>query len=527
MKEDSANATANTVNGKVAINVIMDPVDRSTGDPLISEPSMSVREGDWVILAFADGRRLFAQCLRNPRGKTPSVRIQKRCYPTFNMIGLPYGTVLEQGKSKLVPLENGEDLMPDLPAPNSAIEEHAINSGLVRSNQTNDNRNLMDTNSSQSMNQNEIIKLRSEGTEGSAIVAALIENSSTFDQKTDFSKAKYIARKQKKYQPRCRIERCTGLTICEALYIKDAKKIMNLREDTLGQILSYANVSAGCQVLLYETCMGILTGTLAQRMGGYGKILSVYTGQQPAWIDQLERFNLNYPEQHSIKWVHGEDVFGPEKDKPTADEDPEAIDRDSMRWPCPLQDHTRSYLDSVTDTHEVKELLSKRCDRFARKLTRTSPGEAKAMLNKRLSDCVIIAAKSDPTETLLGMMTFLGTSCPFVVFCEFMEPLSECFMELQKQNLAINLRLSDTWFREYQVLPGRTHPNMTMSQNGGFILTGIKLDPVLGVNEMDEQERKKIRDQMGGRRGKSKTQKKKERDELQSNGGPTKKTRNN
>ena len=138
MKEDSANATANTVNGKVAINVIMDPVDRSTGDPLISEPSMSVREGDWVILAFADGRRLFAQCLRNPRGKTPSVRIQKRCYPTFNMIGLPYGTVLEQGKSKLVPLENGEDLMPDLPAPNSAIEEHAINSGLVRSNQTND-----------------------------------------------------------------------------------------------------------------------------------------------------------------------------------------------------------------------------------------------------------------------------------------------------------------------------------------------------------------------------------------------------
>ena len=100
-------------------------------------------------------------------------------------------------------------------------------------------------------------------------------------------------------------------------------------------------------------------------------------------------------------------------------------------------------------------------------------------------------------------------------------------MELQKQNLAINLRLSDTWFREYQVLPGRTHPNMTMSQNGGFILTGIKLDPVLGVNEMDEDERKKIRDQMGGRRGKSKTQKKKERDEVQSNGGPTKKTRNN
>jgi tRNA (adenine58-N1)-methyltransferase non-catalytic subunit len=473
--------------------------ERPTDDPLLAEPSLVVREGDWVILAFADGKRLFAQCLHNPRGKAPCVKIQKRHYPTFNLIGLPYGAVLEQGKSKLIPLDDGEELLPDLPNPSA---EEVI--------QVTDNRHLIDTNSSQSMNQDAIFKLRNEGTQGSAIVAALIENSATFDQKTEFSKAKYIARKQKKHQPRCRIERCTGLSICEALYMKDAKKIMNLREDTLGQMLSYANVSAGCQALVFETCMGIVTGALAQRMGGYGKILSVYTGQQPAWIDQLERFNLTFPEQHSIKWVHNEDVFGPEKDTTSVVEDPEAADRDLLQWPCPLQDHTRGYLDTVSDPQEIKELLAKRCDRFARKLTRTSPGEAKAMLNKRPSDCVIIATKCDPTETLLGMMPFLGTSCPFVVFCEFMEPLSECFMELQKQNLAINLRLSDTWFREYQVLPGRTHPNMTMSQNGGFILTGIKLDPVLGVNEMNEEERKKIRDQIGGRRGKSKTQKKRE-----------------
>ena len=518
--------TEQSTNGGVAMPETRDIYsnDRPADDPLLTEPSQLVREGDWVILAFADGRRIFAQCLRNPRGKSPSVRIQKRCYPTHNIIGLSYGTVLEQGKSKLIPLGHEEDLMPELPTPFSAEEQDTTPTSIALV-QTNDNRHLVDTNSSQSMNQDAISKLRSEGTEGSAIVAALIENSATFDQKTEFSKAKYIARKQKKYQPRCRVERCTGLTICEALYIKDAKKIMNLREDTLGQILSYANVSAGCQALVFETCLGIITGALAQRMGGYGKILSVYTGQQPAWIDQLDRFNLSFTEQHSIKWVHGEDVFGTEKDKEVADDDPEATDRDLLEWPCPLQDHTRSFLDKVTDPLEIKELLAKRCDRFARKLTRTSPGEAKAMLNKRPSDCVIIASKSDPTETLLGMMPFLGTSCPFVVFCEFMEPLSECFMELQKQNLAINLRLSDTWFREYQVLPGRTHPNMTMSQNGGFILTGIKLDPVLGVNDMDEDERKKIRDQMGGRRGKSKSQRKNEKQSEEGDRGRNKKAR--
>jgi len=41
--------------------------------------------------------------------------------------------------------------------------------------------------------------------------------------------------------------------------------------------------------------------------------------------------------------------------------------------------------------------------------------------------------------------------------------------------MAINLRLHDNWFREYQVLPRRTHPMMNMTQLGGYILSGIKI----------------------------------------------------
>ena len=75
-------------------------------------------------------------------------------------------------------------------------------------------------------------------------------------------------------------------------------------------------------------------------------------------------------------------------------------------------------------------------------------------------------------------------------------------MELQKQKLAINLRLSDTWMREYQVLQGRTHPSMSMTQSGGFILTGTKLCPDTGHNELDEKLLQELRLQVGGRRGK-------------------------
>jgi hypothetical protein len=48
---------------------------------------------------------------------------------------------------------------------------------------------------------------------------------------------------------------------------------------------------------------------------------------------------------------------------------------------------------------------------------------------------------------------------------------------------------------------------MTMSQSGGFILTGIKLDPEAGRNELDEDLLKEIRAEVGGRRGKKKRNK--------------------
>lgn len=48
----------------------------------------------------------------------------------------------------------------------------------------------------------------------------------------------------------------------------------------------------------------------------------------------------------------------------------------------------------------------------------------------------------------------------------------------------IDLQLNETWTRENQVLPGRTHPEMNMSACSGYLLSGIKiLDiPPLGAS---------------------------------------------
>ena len=46
---------------------------------------------------------------------------------------------------------------------------------------------------------------------------------------------------------------------------------------------------------------------------------------------------------------------------------------------------------------------------------------------------------------------------------------------------AVSLQLQEPWLREYQVLPGRSHPTMSMLGTGGFLLSGIAV--VGGVPE--------------------------------------------
>jgi Gcd10p family len=626
----------------------------------------TVRDGDYILLHFVDGRQMFAYCCfnnsntnNNANNKNSSqqqlqrhnkksfVRINKRSYSTQHLIGLPYGTILEQEHNQLIPIRDpSAKLIPELhlsttiatataptaatilPTPmdntdivtppmattthdgSASMTDHAAAAAAATTtatattvanivtatttppnkDTTKDNRTLVDTNTAQLINYPTLVRMRQEGQTGASIVASMVEHSTTYTQKTIYAQNKYIVRKQMKHQPRCRIVPCHGATITEAMYKKDPKRIMNLREDTLGQILSYANLSAGCQTLVMESCGGIVTGAMAERMGGYGKILSIYDGQQPAYLDMLSKFNLSFAEWNSILWVHAGDVFHEEEDEeddttttttttshhhphtktsgtaqpttgaglettnmivptntndtghvpnhdPDHNVDVERLERDALVWPCVLQAHTRQYLErlqpeppplhptdsshsnnnsisnssstsTTSTTNLITSFLLKRAARFARKLCRHTSMEAQQWLQQeeRPCDSIVLVTRYDPTATLLQLFPYLIPSGPFVIYCEFMEPLTHCFRAIQQNPklLSINLRLSDTWMREYQVLEGRTHPNMSMSQSGGFILTGIKLDPRTGQNELDETLLKEIREQRGGRRGRKK-----------------------
>ena len=590
------------------------PVDpyASLVDPL---PPL-VREGDHVLLHFADGRQFFAQAVPKWKQKgLAACKIAKRNYSTDVLVGLPYGTVLEVGRDELVPLPEGEGLLADTGGLLDDVPKDDGDGAFLSV----DNRHLNDAESNQNLTPRCIADLRERSGDGSQVVAALVKNSSTFGKKTAFSQAKYLRQKQMKHHVRCRVVRVTPAGLCAALHLKDSRRICNLREDTLGQLLSNANVHAGQRVMVVDTdVLGIVTASVTRRLGGYGSVYSLFVGQQPGYIDVVNKMNLTAGERQSLKWVGMGEVFADPEEKAhqTARlglvdgdtgrvRDVEREDRERLDWPCELQDHTRNHLkNNIKSDRGVDEFLAKRSARFTRKLTRHTVLELRDMIDgcrnesenyvsmpdgsmtsrtvigekrkpqqprdegcdssekeargeggedegrprPRQCDSLIIATRYDPTAMLLRLLPYLAPSCPFVVYHEFLEPLLETFRTLQsykvsdvddgggdvddgggevvgdgngkdksaaemqhrpqkqkqpmmlRRNVAVNLRLTDAWFREYQVLEGRTHPVMSMSQNGGYILMGTKLCPRTGTNELDEVEVNELKARLSGER---------------------------
>ena len=80
--------------------------------------------------------------------------------------------------------------------------------------------------------------------------------------------------------PRMRLLKATAQRLSQVYFSKGSSKICHLRGDSLAQVLMYGNVHAGAQVLVIDSCMGLLVGAVAERMGCQGRILAGYDGQQ-------------------------------------------------------------------------------------------------------------------------------------------------------------------------------------------------------------------------------------------------------
>jgi tRNA (adenine58-N1)-methyltransferase non-catalytic subunit len=304
----------------------------------------------------------------------------------------------------------------------------------------------------------------------------------------------------------------------------------NMRWDTLAQTLSFSGVFANAKVLVFESCLGLVTGAVAYRMRGHGSIVAMYPGQQPH-NELVGRLNLDEKSTGIIEPVSSGELtkavdyvleHGFLSEEQAAEElakrpDTTDVCRKFQRGKCKYGDECRhrhvliaGYAEededwtgadgtdgsaaplaataavtagdssapvetqkpSIPKKFQIKSYDRPRYERSGRQPEELVRNQLK--LRQGFSS-FILASKFHPLSILQSALKLLLPSSSFVIFCEYMEPLLECFEWLHGKTEAIELMMADTWLREYQTLPGRYHPLMSIPASGGYLLSGIYL----------------------------------------------------
>lgn len=90
-------------------------------------------------------------------------------------------------------------------------------------------------------------------------------------------------------------------------------------------------------------------------------------------------------------------------------------------------------------------------------------------------DGLIISSACDPESIIKHLMKYMCGSRPAVIYSFNKETLLPAAYWMRRSKDFLNAELTESSLREYQVLPGRMHPNMMMSAGGGYLLNGLRV----------------------------------------------------
>ncbi|KAI9671175.1 MAG: tRNA (adenine(58)-N(1))-methyltransferase non-catalytic subunit trm6 [Caeruleum heppii] len=153
------------------------------------------------------------------------------------------------------------------------------------------NRQTVDDPLRQRLTMEEIEALKKEGTgAGKGVIAQIMASHSALDQKTAFALAKYTLRKHRKYLRRFTVLPLDVPMLTEWLMTeKDPAKVMELREETLSLMGSWANVHWTAPKPPMDPAIGMIGG---------GRWLVVDETGGLVVAAMAERMGILYPEEH-------------------------------------------------------------------------------------------------------------------------------------------------------------------------------------------------------------------------------------
>ncbi|KAJ1735355.1 tRNA (adenine(58)-N(1))-methyltransferase non-catalytic subunit trm6 [Coemansia biformis] len=310
------------------------------------------------------------------------------------------------------------------------------------------NREIVDDPNAQKLTFEEIEALKTRSLAGDVtaqeIITSLTENNEAFAKKTEFSKSKYIRRKERKFMKSFVPLETTVYNVCDHFFQFNPAKIRCIRTDTLSQVLGLANVYAKARVLAVDDGQGMLISALLSRIADGGAVLGIHDGDVHNY-DLLRHMNFSADCKERLRTLPWSKLhYQMEPFTEVLPEDP--VEQDVVGRERRLRGHTR---------------MSGTID----------------MLNHGGLDALVVSTNYNPTTVLKRLVPYLGGSRMLVVYDQYKEPLVEAYAWLRGSPDFLNVQLSEGWLREYQVLPGRTHPQMSTSGGGGFILSAIRLAP--------------------------------------------------
>ncbi|KAJ1649753.1 tRNA (adenine(58)-N(1))-methyltransferase non-catalytic subunit trm6 [Dispira simplex] len=349
-------------------------------------------------------------------------------FQTDDVIGKPFGVTYEIYEKKRI--------RPYTAAGLSTVEETEAT-----------NQDILDDPNGQQLSHQEIEKLKQSSIDGEVkheeLVEKVVENNKHFEKKTEFSKAKYIQRKKQKYFKLFTIVEPTLYNVCDYFFQKNPTKIRDIRVDTLSQMVTYANISAYSKTLVVDDTHGLLLCAALTRSTVHSQVLALMEGDSPSFeILKL----MNFP--------------------------PETMNRlHYLSWNRMSKDQAAFFEERDTSGMSDKELRGHERRRKSYEKLLAS----QSLLAAGDFDTLLIASQYDPVSILKELVPYVGGSRPIVVYSPSKEPLITVAAYMKTSPDFINPQITESWMREYQVLPGRTHPLMVMSAGGGFLLTATRV----------------------------------------------------
>ncbi|XP_037274585.2 tRNA methyltransferase 6 non-catalytic subunit [Rhipicephalus microplus] len=430
----------------------------------------TIKEGSYVVVRGQNNTRLV-----QVDGKKP-VFFGKRKFSIQTAIGEAFGSIFEIDNRDLrkVSAEEYRKRCSECEVPG----DDAQTSGQ-------DNRNLVDDGKSQKLTREDIETFKADGTSGESIIKTLVENSTTFKEKTEYAQRKYLKKKQDKYLQHVTLEQPTARLLVEMYYSQNPIKIGNMRIDSLAQMLTCCNVRSGGRYIVFDAYLGLLTAAVLERLGQDGIVVQVYAGQGPDSSYRQAVYALNLGEEFlrsivlELPYMKANSLLIDQSSE-TPEKNPEdgnaCAEMEDLSDKNSLSNSDGTIDNSQPSNESASAMNSKDAERAARKQRRLlEQQKAMDLLKTKSLDGLLITSKHHPTGIVLSLLEFVAPSRPFAVFCSFREPLVDCYTQLKSAGSAVFLRLTESWLRSHQVLPNRTHPSINMSGGGGYVLTGIKV----------------------------------------------------